>query len=1207
MRRFLILGVLLALCTGLVLAQEQTSGTVEGVVTGEDGSPIDGAIVTVIGPQGARTATTDSEGRFSIRGLSSGSYSVKAEAPGFTPVVQTDVRVAINTRTQVPFALGEGMSEQVTVTSQAPLVDLKSTSTGATVDVDTFAPYVPLGRNLVSVFSIAPGVTDGGALGSTNPSISGSSGLENAYYVDGVNITNSGYGALGAYSIVYGSLGNGVTYDFLEEVQVKTGGFEAEYGQAGGGIVNSVVRSGSNTFKLNASWYEEPASLDGNRNDRLDTPNWGNLIETSRRDVAVSVGGPILKDRLFYYAAYNPIWTEATYKLTSGDADNPYYLEDTNGDGTIDTGDDPVFFNVGETVSGGRVPSEVTRDRSIDNYAGKISWFITDNHKVDVTAFGDPSDGDVGPQAPTSFLRVLADPINNPDASASATGLDWGGDQYSVKYQGVWSPDFFTEVQYAYKENSFQEFGPGTSFRSIFDPASGATIGGAGFFEDLADESDQWQLKNTHVFGPVELKYGIQYEDINWAQPRAYSGPAYTAYFPNLVEGQNIGGGMTGVAFAAGCTDPTDVTDPACYTAVQSSTGASISIEHDDANNDGVVDPGEFFGYNIDRTEFTPTGDPTTAEETSYFAQASWDIIPTVTLKVGARYTEQTLTGTGSTTLPIGTLTTGQVVGGMSTTLSAQEYDFDGEIAPRVGVTWDVMGDGRHKLYANWGEYYQRVPSDLAVRAFSNEVGVEGELFLDTDLSMPALEGNSCRYDGNGDGVYDETANCHEVTSVTGLAGGGSIILDGTQLDPMSDVYAALGSNVGLVNSKRTDLPYTEEMLFGYAWQVNDFSSVEVRYIQRELGRALEDVQFASNEQTWNLFWGESGGDPDSIGDPFPGHGAGAFGAYVFANVGGNVDSNLFPIPERNYDALEVIYNRRFNDGWMAYVNYRYAKLKGNYEGSFRNDNGQSDPFLTSLFDFPAASAVDTNGDGTFDDYLVSETLIGQYTNGPLNTDRRHILNIFASKTWDNGFNIGARMNVRTGQPLAPLFAHPTYRNAGEVPGFNPVYWSGVGVDVDADGTTDRIAFWTSGNATDPIPVGDTLADQADNIVNWDPAANGGMGAAIDLNGNEINGTITGFITGPRLYAYQVVQRDFFGRTTTEITFDLKASYDLALSGGKYTLTFLADVFNIFNDNDQNGIDTNFENRPGVPNQDFLKANSFQNARGVRLAAKFSW
>lgn len=1169
MRRLFIFVTLLALALVPATAQELTTGTLEGTVVSEaDGSALEGAIVTCVGPQGIKTATTDRQGRFNFRGLISGTYQVKAEAPGYTPLVQEGVRVYINRRTQLPFALQEGISEEITVTSQAPVVDLKSTTTGAQITVDDFAPYVPLGRNLVSVFSIAPGVSDGGSIGAANRSISGSSGLENAYFVDGVNITNSGYGAIGAYSIVYGSLGTGVTYEFLEEVQVKTGGFEAEFGQAGGGVVNSVVKTGTNSFQFDAALYYTAGTFEGERNDVALVPNNANFTEVTRSEVALSVGGPILKDKLFYFVAYNPIERESSFKLTSGDPDFAYDLE---GDGNLQ------YFDVGETVQGGRTPAEVTRKRSIQNYAAKVSWFITPNHKVEGTAFGDPSDGDVGPQSPTSFLRVLTQPSLNPDAAAAATGLEWGGDQYALKYQGVLASWFFLEAQYSHKENTFLENGPGVDNRAFFDEVSQSTTGGAGFYENLDDKVDQFAVKLTNVLGPVELRYGYQRETIEWAQPKTYSGPSYTAYAPVLSE-QLVGGSWV-AGFERSCLNPLQVqNNPSCYQELQSTTGASVDWLTPDPNGDR--------NFNVTRTEFTEPGKPTDSEEDSFYAQVAWDIIPQLNLKAGLRYTQQSLKGAGEITLPWYTLdNTGITVGGGSTDLVSQEYEFDGKIAPRIGLAWDVGGWGKYKLYVNYAEYLQRVPSDLAVRAFSNEVGVENEQFQDGDLTNPALE-SICNIDTTGDGSFDSTTPCHGV-GTTGLAGGGSIILDGTQLNPDSDVNASLGSNAALVTSDKTDLPMTKEYLAGFAWEINDFSSFELRYIKRELGTVLEDVQFASNEQTWNLFWGESGNPGLSLGDPFPGHGAGAFGSYVFANVGGNVDTTLFPLPSRNYDALEFVYNRRFNGGWMAYFNYRFSELKGNYEGSFRNDNGQSDPFLTSLFDFPAASAViSPSGDVT--DYLESQTMIGQYVDGPLNTDRTHIMNVFASKQWDFGLNIGGRLNYQSGQPRGPLYAHPAYRNSGEVPGWEATYWWGVWTDTTGDGNGDSVGWYFDKDATATPPVGAPVP--------------------YELNdGTNGIGTLTATATGPRLWGYDVVERDFFGRNPALFTFDLHGSYDLKLRGGQSNLIFLLDIFNLFNENNAvNFVDT-VETRPGSPNANFLRTSQFNPPRTWRIGVKFAW
>jgi hypothetical protein len=108
--------------------------------------------------------------------------------------------------------------------------------------------------------------------GAANPSIGGASGLENNYVVDGVNISNQGFGGVGVYSIVFGSLGTGVTTDFIKETQVKTAGFEAEYGQATGGVVNVVTKSGSNEFHGSLSGYFQPSGLEATRST-VQTPN----------------------------------------------------------------------------------------------------------------------------------------------------------------------------------------------------------------------------------------------------------------------------------------------------------------------------------------------------------------------------------------------------------------------------------------------------------------------------------------------------------------------------------------------------------------------------------------------------------------------------------------------------------------------------------------------------------------------------------------------------------------------------------------------------------------------------------------------------------------------------------------------------------------------------------------------------------------------
>ena len=172
----------------------------------------------------------------------------------------------------------------------------------------------PVGRRFTDALYLAPGVSSGGA-GRANPSMSGGTGLDNLYVVDGVNITNTGYGAVGSYSIIFGSLGNGTPFDFIKEIQVKTGGYEAEFGQSMGGVVNVVTKSGT----------QRPARrrCSATRSRRDSRRDWKTYQSRERHratpsgtepsDIGVEVGGPIIRNRLFFFGAINPAWEKRTF------------------------------------------------------------------------------------------------------------------------------------------------------------------------------------------------------------------------------------------------------------------------------------------------------------------------------------------------------------------------------------------------------------------------------------------------------------------------------------------------------------------------------------------------------------------------------------------------------------------------------------------------------------------------------------------------------------------------------------------------------------------------------------------------------------------------------------------------------------------------------------------------------------------------------
>jgi hypothetical protein len=214
----------LALFASRPLAAQETTGKIEGRVTDTQGLAVPGATVTATGPQGNKTAVTDGEGRYSLPFLTPGTYLVHGELAGFKAVEQKDVSVRLGQTSDVSlkFEVG-GVSEVVQVTGASRAVDTTSTTIGAVLSTDELSS-LPVGRRVADVLYLSPGVSSSGTLGTMNPSISGGSGLENQYVVDGTNVTNAGYGGLGSYSIVFGSLGNATPYDFIQEIQVKTGG-----------------------------------------------------------------------------------------------------------------------------------------------------------------------------------------------------------------------------------------------------------------------------------------------------------------------------------------------------------------------------------------------------------------------------------------------------------------------------------------------------------------------------------------------------------------------------------------------------------------------------------------------------------------------------------------------------------------------------------------------------------------------------------------------------------------------------------------------------------------------------------------------------------------------------------------------------------------------------------------------------------------------
>ena len=281
-------------------AQDYSSGTLNGTVTNADGAPVAGATVKVKSlSQGfERNLTTDSDGKFRAALIPIGSYSVAITAPGYLPTSDGNVRVALGASSNYGFTLPkEGEVDAVVVTATAnPKLDFEGTTTGAVLDVETLVKQVPIARNVTALTLLAPSAVAGdsafSAQGLSQASISGTSVGENVFYINGLNITNFVNGIGAAL----------VPFDFYKTVEVKTGGYSAEFGRGTGGVVNAVTKSGSNTFTFAVHGNYEPSSLREHSPNTFQTAN--NLRTSSYQDVVLEAGGPILTDHLFFYALY---------------------------------------------------------------------------------------------------------------------------------------------------------------------------------------------------------------------------------------------------------------------------------------------------------------------------------------------------------------------------------------------------------------------------------------------------------------------------------------------------------------------------------------------------------------------------------------------------------------------------------------------------------------------------------------------------------------------------------------------------------------------------------------------------------------------------------------------------------------------------------------------------------------------------------------
>ncbi|HKO01407.1 MAG TPA: TonB-dependent receptor, partial [Thermoanaerobaculia bacterium] len=307
LRRSLFIILLIVLFIATPAFTQTTTGSASGVVTASDGNPLPGTTVAISSPslQGTRTAVTDGSGAYHFFNLPPGDYRLTFTLEGFRSVSKT-ARVSLGTKATIDVSLAlSAVTEEMTVTAAAPVLDTTSSSLGTNLDVRAIET-LPTGRNYASIVQVAPGVSS-----DANPSngqqstisVYGSSGAENAYFIDGVNTTN----------MEYGFQGKELNFEFISEVDVKTGGYEAEFGRSTGGIINVITKSGGNEFHGDAFGYYDNDSLQSNAKSVVSDS--GTPAGFTRKDFGLDAGGYLMRDKLWFFAAYDGVRNSAGNSL----------------------------------------------------------------------------------------------------------------------------------------------------------------------------------------------------------------------------------------------------------------------------------------------------------------------------------------------------------------------------------------------------------------------------------------------------------------------------------------------------------------------------------------------------------------------------------------------------------------------------------------------------------------------------------------------------------------------------------------------------------------------------------------------------------------------------------------------------------------------------------------------------------------------------
>jgi outer membrane receptor protein involved in Fe transport len=581
---------------GLVplILEAATTGEIFGTVRDDEGRPLPGVTVTVSSPalQGTRTATTDSAGEYRFPLLAPGQYQISVTMSGFESLTRENVAVQLDQATRVNAQIRlAAVAEEVTVTGEGVTIDPTQTNTGKNFDSTYLrrVPVLPTTRTYQTVLQQAPGV-----VGTGNPNVLGGNILENVWLVDGVNATDS----------VTHTFSLNLNYDAIQEINLQTSSFDAEYGRASGGVVNVVTKSGGNDFhgSLDIRYTSTDFSEKG---DHFDP----DVAPSESFPIAGTLGGPILHDRLWFFV-------------------NTQHRDEYS---------TPVITN---PVVQAQIPNPKRGEFIGWNSGGKLSFTVI---------------------PPLSGFFSLVDsqadiPIASTTARPEATRIQIQDSRvYTLKLDSILTPNWLVNAQVGRHESVLES-----------KPSSG----------DLTIST--W----TNISGG-----NVTYDNFNNYQKsdrdRNLAGLQTTYYVSNLGGSHvfKVGADADKTFFPSVNFTTGTPSDPS-FCPAGLTCGATFQFRGFDASGNRVPSRQTVF-------EQQPESERT-GKSYAVYGQDEWTPVPRLTFKLGVRWDRNEYYNSVDTNV-----------------VNFQKWQ------PRLGLVFDILGDGKTVFRANYGLFYADAPLTL--------------------------------------------------------------------------------------------------------------------------------------------------------------------------------------------------------------------------------------------------------------------------------------------------------------------------------------------------------------------------------------------------------------------------------------------------------------------------------------------------------------